>query len=306
MNGIKFFLVIVTGLFCFAACTGCGDETKKAERTDDAVEADSASLRVAVMPTIDCLPLFVAEEEGMFDREGVSVSLYPYQAQMDCDTALQGGWVDVMVTDLVRAERLKSQGLPLRYLTATDLQWQLLAGKQDRLTKLGQLENKMIAMTRYSATAMLADALVDSASVINEHVFRIQINDLGVRLQMMETEVMDAMFLPEPQATAARQLGAKVLYDTQWNDVRMGVMVASEVSQGDTLRQRFTEGMLKAYNEACDSINSRGIRSYSKLLVRRCGVQEKVADSLSTDIHFNGVCQPRQEDIVRATSWLNK
>ena len=117
---------------------------------------------------------------------------------------------------------------------------------------------------------------------------------------------MDAMFLPEPQATAARQLGAKVLYDTQWNDVRMGVMVASEVSQGDTLRQRFTEGMLKAYNEACDSINSRGIRSYSKLLARRCGVQEKVADSLSTDIHFNGVCQPRQEDIVRATSWLNK
>ena len=306
MNGIKIFLIVVTGLFCFAACTGCGDEIKKAEGTDDAVEADSASLRVAVMPTIDCLPLFVAEEEGMFDREGVSVSLYPYQAQMDCDTALQGGWVDVMVTDLVRAERLKSQGLPLRYLTATDLQWQLLAGKQARLTKLGQLENKMIAMTRYSATAMLADALVDSASVINEHVFRIQINDLGVRLQMMETEVMDAMFLPEPQATAARQLGAKVLYDTQWNDVRMGVMVASEVSQGDTLRQRFTEGMLKAYNEACDSLNSRGIRSYSKLLARRCGVQEKVADSLSTDIHFNGVCQPRQEDIVRATSWLNK
>jgi NitT/TauT family transport system substrate-binding protein len=225
---------------------------------------------------------------------------------MDCDTAIRNGWVDAMVTDLVRAERLKSQGVQLRYLTATDLQWQLLAGKHARLKKLGQLENKMIAMTRYSATAMLADVLVDSASVINEHVFRIQVNDLGVRLQMLETETMDAMFLPQPQATAAKLLGAEVLYDTQWNDVCMGAMVASEASQCDTLRQRLTKGMLKAYGEACDTINKRGVRFYSKLLAQRCGLKGEVADSISSDIHFNGVRQPRQQDITRATSWLNK
>ena len=254
MNGIRLFFTIATGLLCFVACAGRGDNTQT-DNEKDTRESDSASLRIAVMPTIDCLPLFVAEEEGMFERHGVSVSLYPYQAQMDCDTAIRNGWVDAMVTDLVRAERLKSQGVQLRYLTATDLQWQLLAGKHARLKKLGQLENKMIAMTRYSATAMLADVLVDSASVINEHVFRIQVNDLGVRLQMLETETMDAMFLPQPQATAAKLLGAEVLYDTQWNDVCMGAMVASEASQCDTLRQRLTKGMLKAYGEACDTIN---------------------------------------------------
>ncbi len=305
MNGIRFFLTIATGLVCFAACGGRGDNTQT-DNEKDAWEADSASLRIAVMPTIDCLPLYVAEEEGMFERQGVSVSLYPYQAQMDCDTAIQNGWVDAMVTDLVRAERLKSQGVRLRYLTATDLQWQLVAGKHARLKKLGQLENKMIAMTRYSATAMLADALVDSASVINEHVFRIQVNDLGVRLQMLETETMDAMFLPQPQATAAKLLGAEVLYDTQWNDVCMGAMVASEASQCDTLRQRLTKGMLKAYGKACDSINKRGVRYYCKLMVQRLGMKDGVTDSLPSDIHFNGVRQPREQDITRATSWLNK
>lgn len=305
MNGIRIFLTIATGLLCFAACGGRGDNTQT-DNEKDAWESDSASLRIAVMPTIDCLPLYVAEEEGMFERQGVSVSLYPYQAQMDCDTAMQNGWVDAMVTDLVRAERLKSQGVRLRYLTATDLQWQLVAGKHARLKKLGQLENKMIAMTRYSATAMLADALVDSASVINEHVFRIQVNDLGVRLQMLETETMDAMFLPQPQATAAKLLGAEVLYDTQWNDVCMGAMVASETSQCDTLRQRLTKGMLKAYGEACDSINKRGVRYYSKLMTQRLVMKDGVTDSLPSDIHFNGVRQPREQDITRATSWLNK
>jgi NitT/TauT family transport system substrate-binding protein len=126
MNGIRLFFTIATGLLCFVACAGRGDNTQT-DNEKDTRESDSASLRIAVMPTIDCLPLFVAEEEGMFERHGVSVSLYPYQAQMDCDTAIRNGWVDAMVTDLVRAERLKSQGVQLRYLTATDLQWQLLA-----------------------------------------------------------------------------------------------------------------------------------------------------------------------------------
>jgi NitT/TauT family transport system substrate-binding protein len=305
MNGIRLFLAIAAGLLCFAACTDSGDN-KQTDNEIDTWELDSASLRIAVMPTIDCLPLYVAEEEGLFDRESVSVSLYPYQAQIDCDTAIKNGWVDVMMTDLVRAERLKSLGTPLRYLTATELQWQLLAGKNARLKKLGQLENKMIAVTRYSATAMLADALVDSASVVDEHVFRIQVNNLGIRLQMLETETMDAMFLPQPQATAARQIGAEVLYDTRWNDVCMGVMVASEASQCDTLRQRLTKGMLKAYAEACDSINKRGVRFYSKMIARRCGLKNAVTDSLPSDIHFNGVRQPREQDITRANSWLNK
>ena len=305
MNAIRLFFTIATVSLCLAACTGRGDNTQT-DNKKDTWESDSNSLRIAVMPSIDCLPLYVAEDEGLFERQGVSVSLYPYQAQMDCDTAIQNGWVDAMVTDLVRAERLKSQGMQLRYLTATDLQWQLLAGKHARLKKLGQLENKMIAMTRYSATAMLADAVVDSASVINEHVFRIQVNDLGVRLQMLETETMDAMFLPQPQATAAKLLGAEVLYDTQWNDVCMGAMVASEVSQSDTLRQRLTKGMLKAYGEACDSINKHGVRFYAKLIAQRCGLKESVTDSLPSDIHFNGVRQPRQQDITRANSWLNK
>lgn len=305
MNGIRLFLAIAAGLLCFAACTDSGDN-KQTDNEIDTWELDSASLRIAVMPTIDCLPLYVAEEEGLFDRESVSVSLYPYQAQIDCDTAIKNGWVDVMMTDLVRAERLKSLGTPLRYLTATELQWQLLAGKNARLKKLGQLENKMIAVTRYSATAMLADALVDSASVVDELVFRIQVNNLGIRLQMLETETMDAMFLPQPQATAARQIGAEVLYDTRWNDVCMGVMVASEASQCDTLRQRLTKGMLKAYAEACDSINKRGVRFYSKMIARRCGLKNAVTDSLPSDIHFNGVRQPREQDITRANSWLNK
>ena len=66
--------------------------------------ADTALIKIAVMPTLDCLPIYVAADHGMFERHGASVSFYAYDAQMDCDTAFKEGWVGAMATDLVRAE----------------------------------------------------------------------------------------------------------------------------------------------------------------------------------------------------------
>lgn len=294
---------LISAVLLMTAC-GSGDNTSESFSDGETdVLADSVSLKVAVMPTIDCLPLFVAAENGMFERQGLSVSLYPYDAQMDCDTAFLNGRVDVMATDLVRCERMKSQGVDVHYITASELHWQLVASRMTRVRRLSQLEDKMIAMTRFSATAMLADMLVDSSTVTNEHVFRIQVNDVNVRLRMLESEVMDAMLLPEPQATVARQKEAVVLYDTRWNDVCMGVLVARSEAMADTLRQHRIETLMRVYDEACDTINSWGLQTFHPLISRQCKVRAEMLDSIA-DIHFNHSHQPRQVDIDRANAWL--
>ena len=288
----------------------CANEVKDISLADAAYEAwvnDSSLIKMAVMPTLDCLPLYVAAEHGMFERHGASVSLYPYDAQMDCDTALKDGWVNAMATDLVRAERLKSQGMKLTYLTATDLHWQLVASKMARIKRLNQIEHKMVAMTRYSATAMLVDNLVDTVKVDNDHVFRVQVNDLGVRLSMLENQVMDLLLLPEPQATAARELDANVLYDTRQNDIAMGVVVLNDTTIADTtLCKRQVEAFLKAYDEACDSINNRGILFYRDVIMNRCKVKPAIVDSIPSDYQFSPSHLPLQKDVDRAEKWLKR
>ncbi len=39
--------------------------------------ADDVTVRVAVIPVIDTLPMFVAEAEGLYARHGVKVELVP-------------------------------------------------------------------------------------------------------------------------------------------------------------------------------------------------------------------------------------
>lgn len=286
-----------------AVCGACSDEPKPSGVMDEWL-ADSTSIKVAVMPTIDCLPLFVAEELGIFDREDVSVRLYPYQAQMDCDTALMSGWVDGMMTDLVRAERLQQQDLPLHYATATALSWQLITSRQARIKMLPQLDDKMLAMTRYSATALLADKLVDSVGLKPERVFRIQVNDVAVRLDMLRTGVMDALLLPEPQATAAMQMESLSLYDTRQRDLWLGVMVFRQKTIADSLRHRQMDALLRAYSAACDTLNDSGLVRFRELIARRCGVSPAVVDSMPQDIVFPTVAEPRQSDIDVAKRWL--
>ena len=307
MRTICLSLFAAISLLLFNACK---EEVRDVSLADEAYEAwlnDSALIKIAVMPTLDCLPIYVAAERGMFEKNGANVSLYPFSAQMDCDTAFVSGWVDAMATDLVRAERLKTQGVPLFYLTATDLHWQLVASKMARVKRLDQIENKMVAMTRFSATAMLADNLVDTVNVQKDHVFRVQVNDLGVRFSMLQNQVMDLLLLPEPWASASLELKANILYDTRQNGISMGVIAMNDTAiADDTLRQSQVEAFLKAYDEACDSINEYGLVGYREMIKNRCGVKSSVVDSISADYKFTPSHQPLQKDVERATNWLKR
>lgn len=291
--------------------TGCGqsyEETKRQTRAEQRRlwQEDSAAFKVAVMPTLDCMPFYVARQLGLFDSLDVKVKLKAFTAQMDCDTALAGGSVEAAVTDLVRAERLMGQGTPLRYVTATDAYWQLVTHRTARIRQLKGLDDRMVAMTRYSATDLLADAAVDSARLKPERVFRIQVNDVNIRFLMLQNNIMDAMLLTEPLATAARLAHHAVVLDTRKMDLALGVVACREKALQNPARQQQLERVMKAYDQACDLLNKNGIAAYGELLATSCGVKREVADSLPKNLRFTPVAEPRKRDIERARAWLKQ
>ena len=85
--------------WCIALVVACGQSYETKQRMTRAERAklktaDSLALKVGVMPTLDCMPLFVAKERRLFDTLGVDVRLRMRKAQMDIDTALIGGSVE--------------------------------------------------------------------------------------------------------------------------------------------------------------------------------------------------------------------
>lgn len=304
MRKIILFIILSGILF-----TSCGRSTEEQQRISKEERQrlhreDSLALKIAVMPTLDCLPLYLAKEKHYFDTLGIDVRLKRFNAQMDCDTALAGGSVEGAVTDLVRASRLNQKGTSLDFVSSTNAYWTLVANHKARLKKTDQLGDKMIAMTRYSATDFLTEKALQGVKT-SAQVFKIQINDVNIRLSMLLNNEMDALWLTEPQATIALAAGHGKLYDSRDTGVSLGVIAFSHKKISDERRQQQMKAFLTAYNRACDSISNRGLSHYQDILTKYYGLTTKQIQSLPP-VRFSHATSPRTSDINAAEQWLKQ
>ena len=219
---------------------------------------------------------------------------------MDCDTAMIGGSVQAAFTDLVRAERLKHRSKVLmHYLTDTNLNWQLIADKESKLKKLSDLSDKIVAMTRYSGTDLLTDMVVKKAKP-KYQVFRVQVNDVLVRLAMLQNHEIDAYWFAEPQITKALAGDNNALFNSQDAGVHLGVVAVMDKVR----RQEEEAAFASAYDKAVELINKNGVKYYSALIQKYMKVDEAVVRSLP-DIKYTKIGPPRKVDLLMARNYLN-
>ncbi len=300
MKCINYLLLLVA--LTVVSC-GKSDKELQAERQAKMQaerEAYQKAYKIAVMPTMDCLPAYLLKDSLLYDTAKVDIRLCRFNAQMDCDTAMIGGTVQAAFTDLVRAERLKHRSKVLmHYLTDTNLNWQLIADKESKLKKLSDLSDKIVAMTRYSGTDLLTDMVVKKAKP-KYQVFRVQVNDVLVRLAMLQNHEIDAYWFAEPQITKALAGDNNALFNSQDAGVHLGVVAVMDKVR----RQEEEAAFASAYDKAVELINKNGVKYYSTLIQKYMKVDEAVVRSLP-DIKYTKIGPPRKVDLLMARNYLN-
>lgn len=301
---IVFFLL---SALILSACGQSYEEAQKQSKAehDKKMKEDSLALKIGVLPTLDCLPLYVAQEQCLFDTAKADIRLKPFMSQIDCDAALTAEKTEGCITDLVRGQHMKAKGTRLDYVCATNTYWQLISNRKARIKNIKQLTDKMIAMARFSATALLADYATDSLKMKPEEVFKVQINDVALRLQMLLNNEMDAMLLTEPQATTARVYKNDVLMDSRDKDMRLGVIAFRTKAIQDKRRKQQMQEFIKGYNAACDTINKYGIQHFAPILEKYYKIDSRTLKALPK-IKFEHATPPRQKDIDTAAKWLKR
>ncbi len=290
-------------LFCFVAVS-CNKNTKKSDTAETPVQDSASVIRVGVLPTLDALPFFVAKERGMFDKENIDVALLSFDSALDIDTALVGNSIDAAFTELVRTEKIKADSKDtLRYLTATELSWSLISNKTARINNLNQFGDKMVAMTRWSATDLLTNRVFDAVTT-KAQVYSVQINDLDVRLKMLLNNEMDAVWLPEPQATVAVCAGHKRLLTSDKYKDKFGVIVFHPHRKG-TENSIPEDKLKKVYSMACDTINKYGVGAYADEIAKYCHVGEDVVKNIPKTVYAHAE-QPLEKTVLTAKGFKRK
>lgn len=248
--------------------SGCDDAEQKARLTKAEREAlrkaDSAALKIGVMPTADCLPILVAKQLRLFDTLGVDVRLRKYHALSECRKALTDNLVEGAAIDSTLMKVLQDKAVKIEGAMATDLTWKFLTAKKARITRLGQLRDKFVAADSHGESLVLAQNATDSLNRKKPSTFIVQVEDPAVRLNMLTTGNVDAALMPEPYATTAQNRGAHWIKEVK--SPSRGVLAVRTAAMKDKTRQQQLKLFKKAIAIAEDSIKKYGQKTYSNLL----------------------------------------
>ncbi len=263
---------IITIILIGAAIAGCGNSAEeqrrlsKAER-DSLHRLDSAALKIGVMPTLDCLPIVVAERLRLYDTLDVSVHLRRYRAMSECRKALEMSLVEGAVIDtLLMVEMNKVEEGWLYEGMRLPMKWHFLTAKKARLTRFDQMGDKMIAADGHGMSYQLAQQANDSLGRKKQQAFIIQVEDLAVRTKMLQTANVDAALLPEPFATRAMEDGAKEIPVKQGKPYRCGVVAFRKNAMKSAERRKQQQLFDKVVSIANDSIEKYGRDNYLWML----------------------------------------
>ena len=154
-------------------------------------------------------------------------------------------------------------------------------------------------MTRFSGTDLLTDMAVKKAKP-KYQVFRVQVNDVLVRLAMLQNHEIDAYWFAEPQITKALSADNNSLFNSEDAGVHLGVVAIMDKVRRQDEEAAFAE----AYDKAVEQINKNGVKYYSALIQKYMKVDESVVRALP-DIKYTKIGPPRKANLLMARNFLS-
>lgn len=285
--------------FVIAGLFSCNDS-----KDDSVVEYDSTALHVALVPTMDNLPLYYAQETGIFDSLGLNVELLTYSSAMDCDTAFTNGEADGVVSDIVKANIWRSRGDSVKVVMRTDLNLFLMSTHSSRIKSVNNIKEKIMAITRNSALDYMADKVMEHIKLPLLQLNKPQINDIALRCKMTDQNQYDGAFLPEPYAMEAENNGAHRLISSSELIGNLSAVIFHDsiVAKRNDDIHKLVEGYDIAVNRL-NALNERGDKDM--IYTIKTKFISEIPDTILSYPVFKASSMPDAKIVSSTAEWAN-
>ncbi|NLT95867.1 MAG: ABC transporter substrate-binding protein [Clostridia bacterium] len=298
MKGLTRVIAIV--LIIVFIFTGCNQPAKE--------EVQDKVLKVGVFLIDDSLPLFVAEAENLFAQNNVQVELLPFNSARDKDVALETGEIDGVLTDIVVTALLKKGGTDVKITSFAfganpqEGRFAILASPKSGINSPEDLKGVPIAISNNTMIHYLAEKMPLEAGLKKEDIKTQSIPDMNVRLEALVSSGVEAAILPDPLATLAEKMGARVVID----DTKLSKNLSQSVI---IFRQEVLDkhrdkvaSFLKAFEEAGQLINNNPDK-YFELRMEKTRVPQPLRDSYPSPT-YSPLAVPDEEMVQSVLDWM--
>ncbi len=246
---------------------------------------DAPKLRMGLLPILDVLPFYVAEEAGYFAAEGVEIELIPVSSALERDQLLIAGAIDGMVNDLI-STGIFNQDEPLIQIVSLARraypdhpQFRILAAPHSNVTIPNDLTNVEIGISENSVIHYITQRILEAEGMNAADLrFRAEPN-IPIRFQLLMEGQFKAACLPDPLAQAAIVGGAILIADdTSLVETQFSQSVLSFRTEVIEDNPAAVEGFLRAWMRAAEDINADP-DAYRDLWLEKTKVPDSVKDT---------------------------
>jgi NitT/TauT family transport system substrate-binding protein len=176
-------------------------------------------VRIAVLPILDTLPMYVARQEGLFAKHGVEVELIPAGSAPKRDEMINAGQADGMINEIVSTlfyNRSQTQVQIVRFARTAapgSPMFRILASGDSGIQSVQDLRGVEIGISQGTVIEYLTDRLLEVEGIDPAEVRAIAVPDIGQRMALLADGQLKAAMLPDPLATLAMQQGAVLVMD---------------------------------------------------------------------------------------------
>ena len=244
------YTLILIAIMIGSILGGCSQQVQK-----------HTALKIVVLPILDALPMYVAQQEGYFEENGVSVEFIPASSAAERDQIMAASQGDGMINDLISTLFYNQDEIQIqivrfaRSATPEFPQFRILAAPESGIANIEDLKNKEIGISEGSVIEYTTDRLLEAEGFSQSEIVTVAVPKIPDRLSLLSASEIPAANLPDPLSSLAMQNGATVIID----DSKHPEYGNSEISfRKDVIDENpeAISGFLAAIEKAVNEINS--------------------------------------------------
>ena len=243
-------------------------------------QAEDATLKMGLLPILDVLPIYVAEQKGYFEAEGIKVELVPAKSAQERDALMQAGEIDGMLNDLVSTGLFNRDEVQIKIVATArraypeSPQMRVLAAPGSGITSAQDLAGVPIGISQNTVIEYITDRMLAAEGLSPDQIQIVEVSAIPVRFEQLMAGQIQAATLPDPLAQGALAAGATlVVDDSQYTHYSQSVL---SFSTGAIESKPNTIGkFLTAWNRAVADLNNNPDQ-FNDLLIEQGRVPESI------------------------------
>lgn len=218
------------------------------------------TLKIAVLPIIDTLPMYVAEQEGLFAKHGVTIEFIPVASAPERDQLLAAGQADGTVNETLSVMMFNKDAVQMQAVRYALRPMEgyghffILASSKSGITNTQGLKGVEIGVSQGTVIEYVTERLLQAEGLTADEIKTIAVPKIPDRMALLASGELSAGVLPDPLASLAISQGAvKVLDDSLHPEY--GFSVISFRKEVIDTNPEAVRAFLAAIEEASDLIN---------------------------------------------------